>query len=133
MLTERTLIRLGAVAIALASWGCSVQPDPKTHYIPEIAGLVRHSEVAGETYRVTLDDGRILTFAVNGNFIDGKQPRADTVLVTGAHPVPWVYSAELRPADGNVPPGCYLIPGRAQMTETHIFQRFTDVRGEVEW
>jgi hypothetical protein len=118
------------MAIALACWGCSAQPDPKTHYIPETAGLVRRSEISGAAYRVTLDDGRILTFPVDGNFIPGA-PRADTVLVTGTRPVPWVYTADLRPAGGNVPAGCYLIPGRAQMTETQIFQKFTDIRGEV--
>lgn len=130
MLSERTLIRLGAMVIALACWGCSPQPDPKTHYIPETAGLVRHSEIAGEAYRVTLDDGRILTFPVNGSFIQGT-PRAGTVVVTGTQPAPWVYSADPPPANRNVPPGCYMIPGRAQMSETHIFHRITDGRGEV--
>ena len=131
MLTERTLIRLLAMVIALACWGCSPPPDPTTHYLPETAGVVRHSEVVGEEYRVTLDDGRTLTFPVSWNFIRGE-PRADTVVVTGSRPVPWVYSADLPPPNRNVPPGCYLIPGRAKMTETHILQRFTDTRGEVE-
>jgi hypothetical protein len=128
---ERNVIRLGAVAIALACWGCSPQPDPATLYIPDTAGLVRRSEVVGQDYRLTLDDGRTLTYPVNGNFIQGKQPRGDTAVVAGTQPVPWVYSADLRPANANVPPGCYVVLGRARMNETHVFQRVTDVRGEV--
>jgi hypothetical protein len=93
--------------------------------------LVRDSEVAGQDYRLTLEDGRTLTFPVNGDLIQGKQLRADTVVVAGSRPVPWVFSADLRPTYLNVPPGCYQILGRAQMNETHVFQTVADDRGEV--
>jgi hypothetical protein len=129
---ERNLTRLGAIVIALMSWGCSMQPDPGTLHIPDTAGLVLQSQVVGQDYRLTLDDGRTLTFPVNGNLIQGKQPRVDTVIVAGTQPVRWLFSADLRSAlGGGVPPGCYVLLGDARMNETHVFQTVRHVKGEV--
>jgi hypothetical protein len=129
---DASLIRLAAVSIAFACMNCSSQPDPATLYVPDTAGLVRRSEVVEQNYRVTLDDGRILMVPVNSNFIQGKSPRGDAVVLTGIQPVPWVYWADLRPEDSNlVPPGCYVILGRATMSASHVFQTVYDVRGDV--
>jgi hypothetical protein len=128
----RPLTRLAAAVIALACWGCSPQPGSGTVYIADTAGLVRHSDVAGEEYRLTLEDGRMLTFPVNGNVIQEKRPIADSVVVAGTRPVRWLFSADLRAAAGDhVPPGCYVILGDARMNETHVFQSVRDDRGEV--
>lgn len=126
------MIRLVAVVIALASWGCSLWPrlDP-TVYIPETAGLIRESELVGQDYRLTLDDGRTLTFPVDGNWIQGKKPRADTVVIAGTRPVPWMFSADPQLAAGGVPAGCYAVFGRAKVIETHVLQRVADGRDEV--
>ena len=126
------LIRLGAMAIALVCWGCSPSPqlDP-TLYTPETAGLVRQSELVGQDYRVTFDDGRTLTFPADGNWIQGKKPRVDTVVVAGTKPVPWMFSADPQLAYGSVPAGCYAVLGGAKMNETHILQRVADGRAEV--
>lgn len=126
------MIRLGAIAIAFVCWGCSPSPrlDP-THYIPETAGLVRQSELVGPDYRLTFDDGRTLTFPVDGNWIQGKKPRVDTVVVAGTKPIPWMFSADPQLEFGSVPAGCFAVFGRAKMNETHILQRVADGHDEV--
>ncbi len=126
------MIRLGAVAMALVSWGCSPSPQlDSALYNPETAGLVRHSELVGQDHRVVFDDGRTLTFPVDGNWIQGKKPRVGTVVVAGTKPVLWMFSADPQLAYGSVPAGCYAVFGRAKMNDTHIFQRVADEPAEI--
>ena len=127
------MIRLAAIMIAVACGGCSLlSGSSQAMYVPDTAGLVRQHEVVGQSIRYVLDDGRVLTFPANGNYIGGSQPRDGAILLAGTQPVPWVYWAALRAPDPNLtPPGCYVIFGRATMNATQVFQTVGDARGDV--
>jgi hypothetical protein len=127
------LIRLAAIALAVASSGCSLLSGQSLpQYIPDTAGLMRSVEYSVQEHRFELDDGRVVTFPANDIHLGGTQPHAGTILLAGSQPVRWVYWADLRPADANlVPPGCYIVFGPATMNATHVFQTVEDARGDV--
>ena len=127
--------RLGAIVFAVTCGGCSFLPGSSPApaiYVPDTAGLVWQHEIVGQNIRFAFDDGRVVTFPSNGNYIGGSEPRDDAILLAGSQPVHWVYWADLRPPDPNLtPPGCYVIFGRATMNATHGFQTVRDARGDL--
>ena len=115
--------------------GCSLvnppTPAPPT-YAVDIAGVVEERELVGQDFVFHLNGGRELTYASNANYLGGSQPTVGDLLLSGVQGERWVLRVTLRQEDPNLtPPGCYVLFGKATMSQTHVFQAVSDARGDV--